>query len=131
MVPAVLMTAGCSVQSFLVQDVQAIPPEQLEIHSYTHTGKQEINAVQVCGNVSRVAKVQILYTPWNWMLSYLSWGVYSPLEVRIWCLVADQSTQEQALIMQSICTAGPKHLSARSEVGDDSRRHPNPKPLKA
>lgn len=44
-----------------------------------------INPARVCGSTSRVAKVETQVTFLNGLLSFITFGIYTPHEARVYC----------------------------------------------
>ena len=39
----------------------------------------------VCGGADKVASVERALSPMNWLLNFLTSGIYSPLDARVYC----------------------------------------------
>jgi hypothetical protein len=46
---------------------------------------QTINAAEVCGGASQVAKVERIQTPLNWFMGLITLGIYTPLTAKVYC----------------------------------------------
>lgn len=86
---AVVLLAGCASQSYIVSEpVMKKAPKVNEAQTFFISGlgqTKEINAAQVCGDAANVAKIENQQTFLNGFLHLITWGIYSPRQVRVYC----------------------------------------------
>lgn len=84
----VLSLTGCAIQRFDVRsDVQNAPTHD-NSQSFWVGGigqSEEIDAAKVCGDASKVQRVETQMTAGNVGLTILTLGIYSPRQVRVYC----------------------------------------------
>jgi hypothetical protein len=83
-----LMT-GCAVQRFDVRpDTQNAPTHDNSQNFWVYgIGQSEdIDAAKVCGSASNVQRVETQMTAGNVGLTILTLGIYSPRQVRVYCI---------------------------------------------
>lgn len=84
---AVLVSA-CSTHTFIVSKQPASSQPALnEMQHFFVSGlaqSQEVNAHKICGE-NNVAKVQTQQTFLNGFLGFLSQGIYTPRDIRVYC----------------------------------------------
>jgi hypothetical protein len=83
---AILLSA-CSTQTALVNGkTSSTNKEEMQTFFVSGLGQtQSINAATVCGGVDKVVKVERTYSPINWGLSFLTSGIYTPYDAKVYC----------------------------------------------
>lgn len=80
--------AGCSTQTYIVSEQSAQQKASFDKMQHFFVGgigqQSEKNTNEVCANGS-VAKVQTQQTFLNGLLSMISYGIYAPRDMRIYC----------------------------------------------
>jgi uncharacterized lipoprotein YajG len=85
---AALLMAGCANQRF---DLRAsdTPPAQTQTHSFwvSGVGQSKVeDAAKVCGQASKVARIEMQQTAGNVLVGAVTLGIYTPREMRITCV---------------------------------------------
>ncbi|MEZ8824023.1 Bor family protein [Vibrio amylolyticus] len=82
-----LAVTGCAQQTF-VMTPQESEPAVTESHHFFIDGlaqKKEVDAAEVCHGADQVAKVEVQKTFVNGLLEFVTFGIYSPREARVYC----------------------------------------------
>lgn len=80
--------AACSTQTFNMGRTGSSMPKTDNMQSFFVYGigqEQTINAAEVCGGASKVAKVQTQMTFLNGLLGAITFGIYTPRQARVFC----------------------------------------------
>ena len=80
--------AGCSTQTFYMNNERSIEPMKEENQSFFINGigqNSEIDAAKVCGGLEKVVKVEVEETFFNGFLSGITFGIYTPRAARVYC----------------------------------------------
>ena len=83
-----LALAACSTQTFNMGRINSTAPKTDNMQSFFVSGigqEQTINAAEVCGGATKVAKVQVQQTFLNIVLTTVTGGIYSPRQARVFC----------------------------------------------
>ena len=83
-----LTLCACATQSVVLKKNGSSSLTQEEMQSFFVQGlgqTQTLNAAEVCGGANRVAKVERLQTPLNWVLALLTSGIYTPYTAKVYC----------------------------------------------
>lgn len=81
---AVLAT-GCATQTYTLSNQSQAEPSYKKNQPFFVNGigqEQEVNAAEVCNNV---AKVQTKMTFLNGLLGTVSYGIYTPRQIKVFC----------------------------------------------
>lgn len=83
-----LLITSCATQSFVVNDGANVKIEDKFDHFFVAGIGQEAvnNAAEACGGEEFVHSVETVYTPLNWLVTSLAYGIYSPLQSKVYCL---------------------------------------------
>lgn len=84
---AVVMT-GCATQTALIHGGGQATPSLSESQAFFVGGigqERTINAAQVCGGASNVAKVQSKLEPKDILLGTITLGIYTPRTAQVYC----------------------------------------------
>ncbi len=83
----IIFFSGCAQQTFMLSSADGQLKESNAQHFFVNGIGQskEVNAAKVCGDVSKVAKVEVQQTFVNGIFSFITMGIYSPREARVFC----------------------------------------------
>jgi hypothetical protein len=79
--------SACSTQTALVNSKSGQnSKEEMQTFFVGGLGQtQSINVATVCGGSDKVAKVERVYSPLNWGLGFLTAGIYTPYDAKVYC----------------------------------------------
>ncbi|WGE88319.1 Bor family protein [Actinobacillus equuli subsp. haemolyticus] len=83
--------AVCSLAACSTQTLEIAPAKEAQydrVQDFFVGGlaqKQEINAAEICGGASKVGKVETETTFFNGLLGMVTYGIYSPRQIRVYC----------------------------------------------
>ena len=84
-----LLITGCAQQTFTVQNKPAaVAPRKPSpiISSFLELGRREnCRCSQICGGAENVVKTETQQTFVNGLLGFITLGIYTPLEARVYC----------------------------------------------
>lgn len=83
-----VVLAACSTQSFTMGRNATATPKVDDMQTFFVAGlgqTQTINAAEVCGGASKVAKVESQMTFLNGLLGGLTFNIYTPRQARVYC----------------------------------------------
>ena len=82
-----LLITGCTQQTFTVQNKPAaVAPETITHHFFVSgIGKKTVDAAKICGGAENVVKTETQQTFVNGLLGFITLGIYTPLEARVYC----------------------------------------------
>ena len=85
-----LLITGCAQQTFTVQNKPAaVAPKGKPspiISSFLELGrKKTVDAAKICGGAENVVKTETRQTFVNGLLGFITLGIYTPLEARVYC----------------------------------------------
>jgi len=100
-----VLLAGCAKQSFVLDGNQSdmarndkffseepfdtnLDASSKTTHHFFISGLAQgkaINPAKVCGSISKVAKVETQVTFLNGLLGFITFGIYTPHEARVYC----------------------------------------------
>ncbi len=83
---ALVMTA-CSTQVAFVSGTDGrLAKEDMQTFFVSGLGQsQSVDAAAICGGPDKVVKVETSLSPLNWLLGFLSSGIYTPRDAKIYC----------------------------------------------
>ncbi|HEI8866280.1 Bor family protein [Serratia sp. AKBS12] len=84
----VMAVSGCAQQSFTVKNEAAVIPQQTTTHHFFVAGigqKKTIDAAAVCGGADKVVRTEVQQTFVNGLLGFVTFGIYTPREARVYC----------------------------------------------
>ncbi|OEE65421.1 lipoprotein bor [Enterovibrio norvegicus] len=87
LVVGALMLSGCAQQTFVVNDKQGNLEEET-MQSFFVAGigqKKTIDAASVCSGAENVAKVEVQQTFLDGFLGFVTFGIYTPRDARVYC----------------------------------------------
>ena len=82
---------GCATQTFMMKENPPVRP-------YKHTDKMQhffisglgqektLKPAEMCGGKDKIYKVQTKMTFVNWLLGGLTFGIYTPRQVKVYCI---------------------------------------------
>ena len=80
-----LLITGCAQQTFTVQNKPAAVASPI-ISSFLELGeKKTVDAAKICGGAENVVKTETQQTFVNGLLGFITLGIYTPLETRVYC----------------------------------------------
>lgn len=84
----VLSLGACSTQSVLINGQQGrLAKTEAQTFFVSGVGQtQVLNAAAICGGAERVAKVERVESPLNWLMETVSMGVYTPYNAKVYCI---------------------------------------------
>ena len=84
-----LLITGCAQQTFTVQNKPAaVAPKETITHHFFVSGigqKKTVDAAKICGGAENVVKTETQQTFVNGLLGFITLGIYTPLEARVYC----------------------------------------------
>lgn len=87
-IAATALFAGCSTQSISVGGQTEAEPTLQKSQTFFLSGigqTQSINAAEVCNGVENVIKVETKESPLNIVMDIITFGIYTPRDVQIYC----------------------------------------------
>ena len=82
------LLGGCAAQTFYINGTsQAQPSEQNSQHFFVSgIGQRKItDAAEVCGGTDKVAAIETQQTFINGFLAFITLGIYTPRDAKIYC----------------------------------------------
>ena len=82
-----LLITGCA-QQFTVQNKPAaVAPKETITHHFfvSGIGQKTVDAAKICGGAENVVKTETQQTFVNGLLGFITLGIYTPLEARVYC----------------------------------------------
>ena len=83
-----ILTSGCTTQTYLMANSGNSTPSYNKMQYFFVSGigqEQEVNAAEVCDGADKIAKVQTQQTFLNGLLSNLTYGLFTPRQIRVYC----------------------------------------------
>jgi Bor protein len=82
-----MILGACSTQTVFVNGTGgALKKEDMQTFFVSGLGQtQAIDAAAVCGGAANVAKVERVEAPLNILLRFLTAGIYSPVDAKVYC----------------------------------------------
>ena len=83
-----LLITGCAQQTFTVQNKPAAVHQKTITHHFFVSGigqKKTVDAAKICGGAENVVKTETQQTFVNGLLGFITLGIYTPLEARVYC----------------------------------------------
>ena len=83
-----LLITGCAQQTFTVQNKPAAVAKETITHHFFVSGigqKKTVDAAKICGGAENVVKTETQQTFVNGLLGFITLGIYTPLEARVYC----------------------------------------------
>ena len=74
-------------QTFTVQNKPAAvaPKEPSRLFLFLELGRRKLSMRQICGGAENVVKTETQQTFVNGLLGFITLGIYTPLEARVYC----------------------------------------------
>ena len=83
-----LLITGCAQQTFTVQTNGSSKLKETITHHFFVSGigqKKTVDAAKICGGAENVVKTETQQTFVNGLLGFITLGIYTPLEARVYC----------------------------------------------
>ena len=84
-----LLITGCAQQTFTVQNKPAaVAPKGIITHHFFVSGigqKENCRCGKICGGAENVVEAETQQTFVNGLLGFITLGIYTPLEARVYC----------------------------------------------
>ena len=83
-----LLITGCAQQTFTVQNKPAAVAPETIAHHFFVSGigqKKTVDAAKICGGAENVVKTETQQTFVNGLLGFITLGIYTQLEARVYC----------------------------------------------
>ncbi len=87
-----VLTSGCATQNYLVSSqtapnsTTAADANKMQTFFVSGLGQeQEIDAANICQGKENVASIQTKSSPVNIILGIISYGIYTPRQIRVYC----------------------------------------------
>ena len=84
-----MLITGCAQQTFTVQNKPAaVAPKETITHHFFVSGigqEKTVDAAKICGGAENVVKTETQQTFVNGLLGFITLGIYTPLEARVYC----------------------------------------------
>ena len=86
---ALLLATGCSQTKFNLQankDSHRPTYDRAQDYFFGGIGQQKnLEPGVICGGRDKVVRVETEFTPANWAVGFVSLGIYTPLQARVYC----------------------------------------------
>jgi hypothetical protein len=82
------LSSGCATQTYLLSNGGNTTPSYNKMQTFFVSGigqEKAVNATEVCGGADKVAKVQTKITFLNGLLGQITYGVYTPRQIMVYC----------------------------------------------
>ena len=83
-----LLITGCAQQTFTVQNKPAaVAPRKPSpiISSFLELGERKHGTAKICGGAENVVKTENPANIRKWIARFITLGIYTPLEARVYC----------------------------------------------
>ena len=83
-----LFITGCAQQTFTVQNKPAaVAPKETITHHFfvSELQKKTVDAAKICGGAENVVKTETQQTFVNGLLGFITLGIYTSMEARVYC----------------------------------------------
>ena len=82
-----LLITGCAQQTFTVQNKPAAVAPKGITHRFFVSGirQKTVDAAKICGGAESIVKTETQQTFVNGLLGFITLGIYTPLEARVYC----------------------------------------------
>nr|WP_079800288.1 Bor family protein [Salmonella enterica] len=84
----VLFLSGCAQQTFKMSSIPVASPKKVITHHFFIFGlgqKKTVDAAAICGGADKVMRTETQQTFVNGLLGFVTLGIYTPLEARVYC----------------------------------------------
>ena len=95
----------CSTDVYCSKQPAAVAPKETITHHFFVSGigqKKTVDAAKICGGAENVVKTETQQTFVNGLLGFITLGIYTPLEARVYCSQLHELPIDMG---NSICTA--------------------------
>jgi hypothetical protein len=83
-----IVMSGCATQRFEIQGSTQLAPSLDDAQTFFVSGigqSKEVDAAKVCGGAKNVQSIETQLTPGNIALSFVTLGIYTPRQMRVYC----------------------------------------------
>ncbi|WP_219049954.1 Bor family protein [Escherichia coli] len=84
-----MLITGCAQQTFTVGNKPtAVTPKETITHHFFVSGigqEKTVDAAKICGGAENVVKTETQQTFVNGLLGFITFGIYTPQEARVYC----------------------------------------------
>lgn len=83
-----ILASGCTTQTYLMANGGNSTASYNKMQPFFVSGigqEQEVNAAEVCDGADKIAKVQTQQTFLNGLLGNLTYGLFTPRQIRVYC----------------------------------------------
>ena len=87
-VATTITLSGCAAQTFNINGSAGRYPTDQSSQTFFIGGigqEQSVDAARVCGGVENIIKVETQTTFMNGLLGFLTFGIYTPREAKVYC----------------------------------------------
>lgn len=88
LIAAIVMLSGCATQSYTINGGGSSAPDRETMQPFFISGigqTQHMNAAEICGSSENVARVESQHSFLNGALGFLSLGIYTPRQAKVYC----------------------------------------------
>lgn len=88
LIATMTVTSGCATQTALLKPTANTTANYDKGQTFFIAGigqEKTVDAAQVCGGQSRVAKVESMQSPKDALLGFLTLGIYTPRTAKVYC----------------------------------------------
>lgn len=88
LVATMVLTSGCATQTALIKPTSNTTANYDKGQKFFIAGigqEKTLDAAQVCGGQSRVAKVESMQSPKDTLLGLITLGIYTPRTAKVYC----------------------------------------------
>lgn len=92
---AVLFMSGCATQSFSINGTTDDEPTYDNMQHFFVSGlaqEKDVNAAEICRGAENVVKVETHHSFVNGVLGFITYGIYTPRDARVYCKPAEQGS---------------------------------------
>ena len=83
-----LLITGCAQRRLLFKQTAAVAPKENHHPSFLrfwNWAEETVDAAKICGGAENVVKTETQQTFVNGLLGFITLGIYTPLEARVYC----------------------------------------------
>ena len=85
---AILLMSGCAAQTFNINGSTGEVPTDQKSQTFFISGlgqEKVTDAAKICGGADKVVKVEAQHTFINGLLGFVSFGIYTPRDAKVYC----------------------------------------------
>ena len=83
-----LLITGCTTDVYCSKQTAAVAPKETITHHFFVSGigqKKTVDGAKICGGAENVVENRTQQTFVNGLLGFITLGIYTPLEARVYC----------------------------------------------